>query len=72
MKLSNIKDILKDWAKGSYHFGRGVSNYVADKMEVSPEKSRVGTAVFDTVAGAGLTFMAASSALGTADRKSVV
>lgn len=66
MKLGNVKDIFKDWVKSGYYFGKTFSNFVADKLEMTSNKARMGTAVFDTAAGALITYSGVTSFLGTA------
>ena len=65
MDLNKIGDVVKDWVKGGYWFGKGFSNSIADKMDVSPKATRVGGGIFDAAAGFGLTYMAGTSALVT-------
>ena len=65
MNLSKIGDVLKDWVKGGYWFGKAFSNSIADKMDMSPKATRVGGGIFDAVAGGGLAYMAGTSALAT-------
>ena len=65
MKLSNVANIFGDWLKSGFRFGKGFSDYVAYRMDIPADKSRVGTAIFDTVAGATLTWMAGASILST-------
>ena len=63
MKLSKIGEVVKDWVKSGYWFGYGFSNMVAEKTEVSPKAARWGGAAFDTVAGAGLSYMSVASGI---------
>lgn len=66
MKLGNVTHIFKDFVKSGYVFGKTFSNFIADKLEMAPNKARVATGAFDTAAGALITYSGAMSFLGTA------
>lgn len=65
MQLGKVKDLFKDWVKSGFYFGRGLSDHISARLNASPQTARVGGGLFDLAAGAGLTYLAATSAIGT-------
>lgn len=66
MKLGKIKDVLVDWTRGGFHFGKGFSDMMLDRMEASGKTRRFGGLAFDAAAGIGLTWLGVTSLLGNA------
>ena len=65
MKISNVKYVVRDWFKAGYRFGGVFSDYLTERLNMSPRSAKISGGIFDVAAGSGLVYMAATSAIGT-------
>lgn len=64
MKLGKVKDVFMDFVKSGFHFGRGFSNMITERLEASATTARIGGGLFDLAAGGGITYLGVSSMIG--------
>ena len=65
MNISKVKDVVGDFIKSGFRFGQQFTDMIMDRIEASPQTSRIAGGTLDVLAGGGLTYMAVTSAIGT-------
>jgi hypothetical protein len=76
MRPQGIIEFAGNWIKGSYRFGKTLTDSITARMDLSPKGQRYGASAFDALAGGGITYIfglgTASTALGAVSAMAAV
>src|SRR4051812_36940156 len=65
MRPQGLVEFAANWIKGSYRFGKTLTDSITARMDLSPNGQRYGASAFDALAGGGITYIFGAGMVGT-------